>query len=99
MAFKMKKPVFYNVGNEYEKQYPSAVFQQKKTLDDYLNEGFSQVEAQQMFDNQATTGRKMPNDDMAYFNELEAKEKAGKLSGNEKKALARLRSGKTELEK
>ena len=30
MAFKMKKPVFFNVGNKYEKQNPSAVFQQKK---------------------------------------------------------------------
>ena len=30
MAFKMKKPAFYNVGNEYRKQNPSAVFQQKE---------------------------------------------------------------------
>lgn len=30
MAFKMKKPVFFNVGNKYEEQNPSAVFQQKK---------------------------------------------------------------------
>jgi len=29
----------------------------KKTLNDYLNEGFSQVEAEQMFKTQATTGR------------------------------------------
>ena len=29
----------------------------KKTLEDYLNEGFSQVEAEQMYLNQATTGR------------------------------------------
>ena len=29
----------------------------KKTLNDYLNEGFSQVEAEQMFKNQAITGR------------------------------------------
>jgi hypothetical protein len=29
----------------------------KKTLKDYLNEGFSQVEAEQMFKSQATTGR------------------------------------------
>jgi len=29
----------------------------KKTLEDYLNEGFSQVEAEQMYLTQATTGR------------------------------------------
>ena len=78
MAFKMKKPVFYNVGNEYKEQNTSAVFQQKKkkkkkekktsykkkTLEDYLNEGFSQVEAEQMLKEGATTGHDyLPNDD------------------------------------
>ena len=29
MAFKMKGPTFFNVGNEYEKQYPASAFQQR----------------------------------------------------------------------
>tara|TARA_R110000823_G_scaffold315182_1_gene446044 strand:- start:309 stop:578 length:270 start_codon:yes stop_codon:yes gene_type:complete len=89
MAFKMKGPTFFQT--------------KKKTQENYLNEGFTLEDADKMMESGATTGRqeesKPPNDDMAYFNELEAKEKAGKLSDNEKKALARLRSQKEELKK
>lgn len=109
MAFKMKGPSGFKQTHRMPDgtmmagaEHPTPMYQ-KKTLNDYLDEGFSQVEAEQMLKDGATTGRqeesKPPNDDMAYFNELEAKEKSGKISDNEKKALARLRSQKGELDK
>ena len=98
MAFKMKGPTFFNVGKtkEYGEQNPSAAFQQKKTLDDYLDEGFSQVEAEQMLKEGATTGYpeegKIPSDDRSYYNKLIKKEKDGSITKSEQNALDRLRA-------
>ena len=100
MTFKMKGPTFFNVGKtkEYGKQNPSAAFQQKKekTLDDYLDEGFSQVEAEQMLKEGATTGRQgegeIPSDDRSYYNKLVKKEKDGSITKSEQNALDRLRA-------
>ena len=69
MGFKMNGPTFYK--NTPLKQATDDTFadgtkksdrdketdKDKKTLEDYLNEGFSQVEAEQMYLTQATTGR------------------------------------------
>lgn len=101
MAFKMKGPSGFKQTHQMPDgtmmagaEHPTPMYQ-KKTLNDYLDEGFSQVEAEQMLKEGATTGRseeKPANDDKAYLNELEAKEKSGKLSKSEKSALDRLRA-------
>jgi len=46
MAFKMKKPVFFNVGNKYEKQNPSAVFQQKEDKKETNEEKLARMDAE-----------------------------------------------------
>ena len=99
-------------GRAYDQPFAKydSSFKQEKTLDDYLDEGFSQVEAEQMFKEGATTGHvkedEIKSDDMAYLKELEAKEKAGSKPPNakgitkaEQSALDRLRSEQGELEK
>ncbi len=48
--YQMKGPALYNKGKKPKGK------KKKKTLEDYLNEGFSQQEAEQMLKDEATTG-------------------------------------------
>ena len=104
MAFKMKGPTFFNVGNEYEKQYPASAFQQRtgtegqdqdKIFDDKGNHIGNWVDGKKVL----FKDEKPPNDDMAYYNSLKKKLKDGTITPSEKKALDRLESQKGELEK
>tara|TARA_R110002096_G_scaffold388578_2_gene582827 strand:+ start:834 stop:1148 length:315 start_codon:yes stop_codon:yes gene_type:complete len=101
MAFKMKGPSGFKQTHRMPDgtmmagaEHPTPMYQ-KKTLNDYLDEGFSQVEAEQMLKEGATTGRseeKPPNDDKAYYNKLIKLEKDGSISKSQKSALDRLRA-------
>ena len=99
-------------GRAYDQPFAKydSSFKQEKTLEDYLNEGFTPEDADEMMKHGATTGypeeTEIKNDDMAYLKELEAKEKAGPKPPNakgitkaEQSALDRLRSEQGELEK
>ena len=97
-------------GRAYDQPFAKydSSFKQEKTLEDYLNEGFTPEDADEMMKHGATTGRveEIKSDDMAYLKELEAKEKAGSKPPNakgitkaEQSALDRLRSEQGELEK
>ena len=97
-------------GRAYDQPFAKydSSFKQEKTLEDYLNEGFTPEDADEMMKHGATTGRveEIKSDDMAYLKELEAKEKVGSKPPNakgitkaEQSALDRLRSEQGELEK
>ena len=93
MAFKMKG---FTPFNQSQSQWKGTEGQdQNKIFDDKGKHTGNWVDGKKVL----FKDKKPPNDDMAYFNKLEAKEKAGKLSDSEKKALARLRSEQGELKK
>jgi hypothetical protein len=60
MTFKMRSgntPKFKSMGSSPIKKHTKAHGAPKKTTEDYLNEGFSQVEADYMVKHGAVTGR------------------------------------------
>jgi hypothetical protein len=90
MAFKMKKPTFFNVGNKYNKQNPSAVFQQKKSKEDLLAEGFTPRDADQMIKDGATTGELPKPKGKPSMDEILAEMKLDNQEGFTKKEIANM---------